>query len=353
MAARDPNVTARNKSIQAMKEQLRSILPEALAESEKESEASINAFIGHRANDFLDLKHDVITTPEDYIHKWLQGMKSFGTPFKSEIQKLLENSKNKNFRKYVHIFLKRSFLKHYNELHKARPHVDDSEIWFGVNDAHYGLFVTPRWNGDEWENDNSEIRAVSFKYWTIGHVLKTGLCAPDDPEIYEFHSVNEYLNFFKAQVRLTKSSYQKAIASNYIEYVRESKRPENVPLLIPELRYDGSGRKHVYRLDFFTVNPFTMEKIGFEISPWSTHGKLTGKDKTLIKLNKEALTNFEREMKKIRDYFKKFKIPIFHFTDSDLVDIDKVWGEIEEHLDPGSPPLQLEMSMFSEYFGDL
>jgi hypothetical protein len=222
-----------------------------------------------------------------------------------------------------------------------------------VNDAHYGLFVTPRWNGAEWENDESEIRAVKFKYWIIGHVMETGLCIPDEDEKYEFDSVSEFLKFFRAQVRLTKSKHQKALAAKYTEFVSNSGKPEDVPLLIPELRYDGSGRKHVYRLDFFTINPFTIEKIGFEISPWSTHGKLTGKNKTLIKLNKEALANFEREMKKIRAYFKKYKLPIFHFTDTDLVDMDNVWKEIVVHLDPGEPPKQLEMSMFSEYFGYL
>ena len=94
-----------------------------------------------------------------------------------------------------------------------------------------------------------------------------------------------------------------------------------------------------------------MEKIGFEISPWSTHGKLSGKHKTLIELNDEARENFEKEMKKIRAYFKKYNVPSFHFSDSDLVDLDGVWSEIQDYLDPGSPPKQLEMGMFSEYFG--
>lgn len=352
MAKRDPNVTARNKTIKTMTEDLRALQASVFPEVERHSEQSLNAYIGSKADEFIDLKNEIITTPEQYIHCWLAGMEKACTFGDVEIKQHLKDPANINFKKYVFLFLKRSFLKHYNELHKKRPDVDNSCLWFGVNDAHYGLFVTPRWNGIEWENDKSEIRAVKFKYWTIGHVLQTGLCIPDEDDKYEFSKLEDYLDFFKAQVRLTKSKYQIDVANRYIDYVLNSPVPQDVPLLIPELRYDGSGRKHVYRLDFMVINPFTMEKVGFEISPWSTHGKLSGKHKTLIELNEEARDNFEREMKKIRDYFKKYSVPIFHFSDTDLVNLDNVWSEIEDYLDPGSPPRQLEMSLFADYFGD-
>lgn len=334
-----------------MTEKLRELQPKVFPEVGKDDERSLNAYIGSKADAFIDLKNEVITTPEEYVHRWLEGMEKASRFYDQEIKTHLKDPDNENFRKYVFIFLRRSFLKHYNELHKVRPDVDSAEIWFGVNDAHYGLFVTPRWNGEGWENDKSEIRAVKFKYWTIGHILDTGLCMPDEEDVHGFSTVEDYLDFFKAQVRLTKSTYQKEIAKRYIDFVKASDNPLDIPLLIPELRYDGSGRKHKYRLDFMVINPFTMEKIGFEISPWSTHGKLSGKHKTMIELNKEALANFEKEMKKIRDYYKKYKVPIFHFSDSDLVDIDNVWEEISDYLNPGNPPKQLEMSVFSEYFG--
>jgi len=352
VAKRDPNVTARNKTIKSMTEDLKELQPKVFPEVGRANEQSLNAYIGSKADEFIDLKNEVITTPEEYVHLWLKGMEKASKRYEQEIKSHLKDPKNENFRKYTYIFLRRSFLKHYNELHKKRPDVDSAEIWFGVNDAHYGLFVTPRWNGECWENDKSEIRAVRFKYWTIGHVLETGLCVPDENDKYEFTEITDYLDFFKAQVRLTKSKYQVELANRYIEYVNNSEQQLDVPLLIPELRYDGSGRKHKYRLDFMLINPFTMEKIGFEISPWSTHGKLSGKDKTLIQLNKEALENFEKEMKKIREYYKKFKVPIFHFSDSDLVDMDNVWNEMSDYLNTGEPPKQLEMGMFTDYFGN-
>jgi hypothetical protein len=352
VAIRDPNVTARNKTIKSMTEELKALQSMVFPEVGRDNEKSLNAYIGSKTDNFIDLKHQVITTPEEYVYLWIQGMEKASKLQNQEIKIHLKDPNNQNFKKYVLIFLRRSFLKHYNELHKRRPDVNSAEMWFGVNDAHYGLFVTPRWNGEEWENDKSEIRAVKFKYWTVGHVLETGLCIPNEDDKYEFSTVSDYLDFFKAQIRLTKSKYQIEIAKKYIDYVNASEKPLDVPLLIPELRYDGSGRKHKYRLDFMLVNPFTMEKIGFEISPWSTHGQLSGKHKNLTELNKEALENFEKEMKKIRAYYKKYKVPVFHFSNSDLVDIDNVWNEMSDYLNTDEAPKQLEMSMFSEYFGN-
>lgn len=353
VAPRDPNKTARNKTINSMKEELREIHMSVLREIGRSSEQSLNTFIGSKIGEFINLKDEVISTPEEFVNLYLQGMEARSESSGKEIKRLLKDKNNVNFRKYLFISLRRSFLKHYEEFYKPRPKDDSSEVWFGVNDAHYGLLVTPRWNGNAWENDNSEIRSVKFKYWTIGHVLSTGICLPDEDDKYTFKDVKSYLDFFKSQVRLTKSQYQKDIADFYIEYVNNSDSPLEVPLLIPEIRYDGSGRKHRYRLDFMVINPFTMERIGFEISPWSTHGKLSGKHKTLIELNEEALGNFEKEMLKIRAYYKKFKVPIFHFSDSDLVDINNIWREIADYLSIDTPPKQLEMSMFSEYFGGL
>jgi len=353
VAPRDPNKTARNKTINSMKEELRGFQSLVFPEVGRYSEASLNAFIGSKIGEFINLKDEVIATPEEFVNLYLQGMEARSESSAKEIKELLKDKKNVNFRKYLYISLRRSFLKHYDEFYRTRPTDDKSEIWFGVNDAHYGLFVTPRWNGNCWENDNSEIRAVKFKYWTIGHVLSTGLCLPDENDIYKFKDVDSYLDFFKSQVRLTKSEYQKDIANLYIDYVDNSDSPLEIPLLIPEIRYDGSGRKHKYRLDFMVINPFTMERIGFEISPWSSHGELSGKHKTLKELNKEALGNFEKEMQKIREYYKKHKVPIFHFSDSDLTNVDGVWSEIADYLSADTPPKQLEMSMFSEYFGGL
>jgi hypothetical protein len=56
VAKRDPNKTARNKRIASMKERLRELLPKVLKETGIDSEASLNAKIGGKADEFIDLK---------------------------------------------------------------------------------------------------------------------------------------------------------------------------------------------------------------------------------------------------------------------------------------------------------
>lgn len=356
MSKRDLNKTARNKAINNMKEELRKLLPFVLKETDRESEASVNAFIGHKAEFFLDLKHDVIKSPEEYVSRWLQGLsKQLENGAQGAIISIhdhLKDARKPNFRKYCELFLRRSFLKHYDELSKTRPHETNAHYWFGLNDAHHGIFITPRYNSaQEWENDQSEIRTFSELYWSIGHMLKTGVCFQGEKRNYNFPDLDSYLNFFYDQVRLTKSQYQIEIAQMYIDFVKSSPKPNRIPLLLPEVRFNAEKTKHEYRLDFLVINPYTMDKIGFEISPWSTHGELSGKYKTLKELNKEALYNFEKEIKKMKAYFNKFNIHTVIFTDSDLEDMTKVFEEIKKYLSPVDPPLQLSLNLIDEYFG--
>ena len=71
MAKRDPNKTARNKAIEQMKQGLRELLPLTLPEIDKyDNELSLNAFIGSKAEKFLDLKNEVIKSPEEYVGKF-------------------------------------------------------------------------------------------------------------------------------------------------------------------------------------------------------------------------------------------------------------------------------------------
>ena len=125
--------------------------------------------------------------------------------------------------------------------------------------------------------------------------METGLVIPGKDKTMTFTDVDAYLDFFEnVLVRHSKSPYQIKLAERYSVYVRASSNPAAVPLLIPELRYEGRAVKHKYRLDFCVVDPVTMQKTGFELSPWSTHGELTGtKGKTQKEINAEASANFE------------------------------------------------------------
>lgn len=93
----------------------------------------------------------------------------------------------------------------------------------------------------------------------------------------------------------------------------------SIPLLVPELRYGGKDIKHEYQLDFTIIYPHTLSKVGFELSPWSSYGAFAGtKEKTQKEINDEAKANFEKDMKKLKAYFRKLRIPVMVYTDDDL-----------------------------------
>eukprot|EP01031_Cornospumella_fuschlensis_P049214 gene49214-60243_t len=163
--------------IESIKLKLREMLPDVLKEVGLENEQSLNATIGSKNDEFFDLKNQVIHSQEEFVSHWLEGLKKSalvdGVDSHLWIWKHLK--KHKAFREYSILFLKRSYLKHFDELSKNRPEVEDAELWIGQENASYGLLISPRFRKGEWENDKSEIRAFTKAYWTIGHVMETGL----------------------------------------------------------------------------------------------------------------------------------------------------------------------------------
>jgi hypothetical protein len=361
MAPRDPVKTARNKLIEKMKQDLRTMLPDVLSETGFAGEPSLNATIGGKAAEFIDLHHAVILSPDQYVTLYMKGFKAAMSPKGAKFP----NQHRRNFerlqaspaaQKYFMLFLKRSYLKHFDELSRTRPHLSESELWIGQNNADYGLFITPWFNKTrkEWVNDKSEIRHFPRLYWTIGHVLETGLVVSGDEDRIEFDSVDTYLTFFKnVLVRASGSKYEKGIASRYVEFVKTSKKPEEIPLLIPEFRYEGRDTKHKYRLDFCIIDPFTMQKVGYELSPWSTHGYLKGiGGLTQAKINEMAKDNFEKEMNKHKSFFKKHDVYALIYTDSDLSDLDAVFEDMKQYLEPVDEVVQLDFHLMEKFFSD-
>ncbi len=351
---RDPVKTERNRIIKAMTADLHAMLPMVLEETGWASEGSLHGVIGGKAAEFMDLHHAQILSADTYATLYMKGfkkaMKQWGASTHRDNYKRIQQSPAA--RKYFMLFLKRSYLKHFDEYSRKRPHLEESMIWIGQNKADYGLFITPVFRRGEWANDRSEIRHFPKRYWTIGHVLESGLVVDNDPDRITFTDVEAYLAFFKnSLVRASGSPYENAVAQLYIDFVRAADEPEHVPLLIPEYRYDGKNAKHGYRLDFTIINPFTMEKVGFELSPWSTHGKLTGlKGLTQTKINEMAKDNFEKEMTKHRSFFEKHGIYALIYTDKQLANIALVFAEMKKYLTPVDKVEQLDFQLLNAFF---
>ena len=358
MATRDPAKTLRNQQIQKLTEQINDLLDETLELTGYEKEQSLNAKYGGKYAEYIDIKNEVIDSPEQFIALYfqgflrtLEGLGIFARPGNNYYDAYLHVKRHKKVQQWLRLFLTRTYLRNYEALSKRRPRVEEAEIWIGQKNASYGILVTPRFKNGAWENDKSEIRHFKPKYWTIGHILETGFVIPDEDDRITFKDVDAYLSFFRnTLVRNSGSAHELAIAKLYCDFVKSRGTPEDVPLLIPELRYGGKEAKHEHRLDFTVIDPHSLSKVGFELSPWSTHGLITGtKGKTQKEINEEALANFEREMKKLKAYFRKRGIPVIVYTDKDLQNYDQIFAEIAEYLTPSAMPKKLEFHAMEDF----
>lgn len=344
MAKRDPAKTARNKRVDDITAELRSLQDDVLEITDCEL-LPFHAKIGSKYQEFANVKFQCILSADELLSRYLDGL---ARELRSKPPHIRQQSalytlakwyrEEPKVCKYIDLFIERTFLKKYDELARVKPEEMDAELWIGGKNADYGILVTPRFNEetDEWENDKSEIRKFKPDYFTIGHVLETGLVIPGKEKRINFSDVDAYLTFFQDTiVRASGSKHQDAIAERYVEFVEQADEPLKVPLLIPELRYRGREKKHKYRLDYCVIDPFSLQKVGFELSPWSSHGWLTGTDKKLVKdVNAEAAENYARDVEKLRDYFFERNIFVVVYTDEQLADPDGIFKSIKKYLKP-------------------
>lgn len=352
MAKRDPEKTARNKIIAEIGADLKSRLPRVLEETGITTEFSLHGIYGGKFADYIDIKHEVIYSPDQFIAAYVEGfvrMAELTSPGSGHQRNLELLRVSPALQEYLYLFLRRTYLRYMDSLSRRRPFEEEASIWIGQNNADYGLLITPRFVKDEakWENDKSEIRHAPFNYWTIGHILETGLVIPNKAKRIQFKRVEEYLDFFlNVLVRNSGSKYEYNLAEIYCEYALKEEHPRRLPLLIPEFRYGGIAKDHKYRLDFTVIDPFELNRYGFELSPWSTHGYLSKtKELSQSKINELARDNFEKEMRKHKDFFRRHGIVVLIYTDTDLKDLGTIWADIVRCLNPRPVGTQLKFNL--------
>lgn len=320
---RDKRKTIRNKKIQDYKYKLKELAPEILEDTGFKTVFALHGFLGGKNKYILNLETGTYFSEEYFISEWLKGLEECSQNLNliGDYMGLKDKIKNNaKFRKYTLLFLKKMFLTHYEAYTRNKPPFDKAFYWFGLNKSDYGLFVTPRFKLQEWENDKSEIRESDFEYWTIGHILQTGFVLPNTNKKMTFHNLDALLSFYSnVLVRSTGSKYQIEIADYYCDYVKNSENCKEILFLFPELRFLGKAIKHKYRLDFAIINEVEQKRIGFEISPWSSHGQLSGiKNKTQKEVNEEASFNYYKDNHKSIEYFTEYNITCLTFSGDDL-----------------------------------
>lgn len=358
----------------SMTARLKAIQDKALIRFEeitrKNSIHSFHAMMGANNNIYVDSMNSVFLDPNDFITRWLEGLtvqvkkrveadtlkpKSYGVNREFFLMHALQDTV---LREYLFLFLTRNFYRNFKERVRSKPNESLWSIWFGSGNLVWGLLISPEMRNDDWAVDRSEIRRSDFNFWTIRHVMKTGLIDPESNEPVRFKKPDDFIQFYRSVLkRVSNSQYEKAIADRYIDYLKKSDAPYEEPFLIPELRYAGKETKHKYRLDYTILNPYTMELVGFEISPSSTHMAIPKiKDVKKVEMNRDLSLMWAKEMEKRNNYFSKFGITTFTFTDEELKDIDACFDIISKYLSArgvAKNTLTGSLDKVNELFGEL
>lgn len=309
---------------------------------EKESECSLQSLhgtIGGKNNQYTDIINFQFSDPREFIAHWVRGFIDYvGESRYSPLRNLL---KDDEFRSYTFTFLERNFYRNIIERTRYKPDQSLWSIWFGSGNLIWGLIIAPAYRSNQWTNDVSEIRRAKYQYWTIGHVMETGLVDPQSEIPIKFAKIDDLVNFYRSVLkRVSNSTYENQFCDLYVEYLMKSKSQLDEPFLIPEFRYLGLEKNHEHRLDFTILNPHTKDLIGIELSPNSTHMAISGiKDKTQKGINDELSIKWDKEMKKRNKYFSSFNIYTLTFTDENLKDISSCFEEIKKYLSarPNNP----------------
>ena len=315
--------------------------------------ASFHGTIGGKNNVYVDAIRQVFLSPDQFISEWKEGaladagerdaheLKTYGRRYQNAaVHDIVRMLKDPVIGPYIDIFLERNFYKQHHARVRAKPEDALWEIWFGPKNQEYGLFITPRYRDDEWENDVSHIRRAVFEYWTIGHVLTSGFVVPSKPKVHTVASLADLFNLFQnVFVRSAGSVHAEGFAAAYVNFVSAQNDPLAIPFLIPEFRYEGATGPHKHRLDFTILSASRNLKVGIELSPWSTHGRVKDKKKLLAEggeaaVEEQRIKQWETDTQKRNSYFEKFGITTLTFTDSDLADIDAAFARIIPYLAP-------------------
>lgn len=339
------------KQEQQLTERIRQLQPDALDRFEditgNRSIHSFHAMLGSNNNVYVDSVRTAFLDPKDFISQWLKGLTErvqsqaeqgrlkpeyYGRVGREYF--LMCALKDDLLTEYLFLFLTRNFYRNFKERVRNKPDENLWSVWFGSGNLVWGLLISPEMRSDEWVNDKSEMRRADFNYWTVRHVMQSGLIDPESDEPVKFDSPKQFSQFYRSILkRVSNSQYEKGIADRYLTYLRKSSTPYEEPFLIPELRFAGKEKKHKYRLDYVVLNPYTMSKTGFEISPASTHMKVDRiRNVTKSEMNDELRDDWAKEMKKRNEYFSKFGINTITFTDEDLSDLDHCFSVIEKYL---------------------
>lgn len=300
--------------------------------------------IGSKNDKFAKLKISQFNNPQEYVTAWLQGYQQnlserkikeskTGISYPPTALDLLFH--NESFISYLLLYLQRNFYIHYQERTRKKVSEFNYVVHFGDNKHLKSLYVSPSkvkqnlstTSGSNWQNKMSEVLKVDFEYFSIGHLLKTGIII-DRNKLETFNSFDDILSFYEKLYENAHPANERPFIRLYINYILDVAQTDtqqllDTPLLIPEFRYKEDAYQHEYRIDFLIINCTQDEYCGIELSPTSTHVH-----------EKNIKNDWNKETIKSTKFVEKYHLTPYCFADNELSDISNCFNRIKKYLIP-------------------
>lgn len=308
---------------------------------------SLHAIIGNKNIDLGECDTRRFENFDEFMTIWCSNLKKQEQKFKnpSILSLVLKNDK---LREYALKLLEKNFYTNYDDRRRVKPTKKQEILWFG-SEKKYAIYITPVRRNNTIVNDRSEIRRVKFKYWSIGHIMTTGIYNCDTDEIIKFDTYRNLINFFISLSKDSHPTYEQPVFNLYIEYLKnkynnciDTKNIDFInnsePILIPEFRFSGEN-KHKYRMDFTILNSNINRYYSFEISPTSSHIYPSAPlDSYESKI--ELKDKWNKEMNKRNEYLYDFDICTITFSDNHLKNLQNCFNIILEYINKSNNNLE-------------
>ena len=309
---------------------------------------SLHSVICHRNIELTQCDTRRFENFDEFMTIWCSNLKEQEQNYKQpSLLSLI--MKNNILQEYALKLLEKNFYKNYDARTRVKPTKKQEILWFGSKNK-YAIYITPVSRNNTIVNDRSEIRRVKFKYWSIGHIMTTGIYDCTNNKIIKFETYKDLINFFITLSKDAHYKYELPIFNLYIKYLENKYNhcinDKNIdftnnsePILIPELRFDGEQSNHKYRMDFTILNSNINRYYSFEISPTSSH-MYTSTPYESHESKNELKGKWNKEMSKRNEYLYDFDICTITFTDTHLKDIQNCFNKILEYINKSNNNLE-------------
>jgi hypothetical protein len=213
----------------------RNLIQDVLYITNIENQYVLDGKISGKHASYVNVHNEKFRSLVDFLSRWFLGF------YRRMLDTYAKGPQNDTFeyflefrelQTYMVAHLCTYYLNYKQSLEKEKPIYAKSIVSFRNRDVNYELLITPRFGEGKWENDKSEIRLFKPQYWSIGHILKTGLCYSGKQYRIPKRSIRTLIELlWQFEDIKNPLPEERRILEIYVTTLNNAKNPSDIPIL--------------------------------------------------------------------------------------------------------------------------